>query len=82
MEVVPGRGFPRLTPPVVPQVRNEVARALFGEEDLRPLDLDDVPRAGDHVPQLVRPLDAERGVARSPDQQRRRLEGAQPGAGR
>ena len=50
-----------LPAPQLAQVGDEVAGPLIGEEDLRAVDLVD-GRARDRVPQLVRPLDAERRV--------------------
>ena len=59
----------------------KVLGALVGEEGLRPVDLDDLACAGDQGAQVVRPRDGEHRVRGAPDQQGRRREGAQLGAG-
>lgn len=67
----------RLPSPEAAQVRDQVAGALVGEEDLGAVDLDDFLRPGDRIAQQVRPLQAERRVARAPHDQRRHVKGAQ-----
>ncbi len=70
-----------LPAPVAVEVRDQVLGPLLGEEEPCLVDLDDLARAGDQVPQVVGPLDVEIRVPGAPDQQGRRLEGAQLGAG-
>src|SRR6202041_1902976 len=68
---------PPLSAPVVAQVRDQVLGALLGEEDLCPVDLDDLVCPRDQVAQVIRPLDGEIRVRGAPDQQGRCLECAQ-----
>ena len=66
-----------LPAPQLAQVGAEVARPLVREEELRTVDLDDLARAREGVPQLVRPLDAEGRIPGAPYQQGRRVQCAQ-----
>src|SRR4029077_7617217 len=64
--------------PVAAQLDGQLLRPLLWEEELAPVDLDDLPRTGDQVAQAVRPLHPERFFRGAPDQQHRHIETAQP----
>jgi hypothetical protein len=66
-----------LPAPELAQVRDEVAGPLVGEEELRAVNLDNLARAREGVPELVSPLDAEGRVPGAPYQLGRSVQHAQ-----